>query len=63
MLKRSLLIALLIGTILIAINQGDVLLRGQWGAALPWKILLTYVVPFVVATSGALTNGRVAPAD
>lgn len=29
MLKRSLLIALLIGTILIAINQGDVLLRGQ----------------------------------
>lgn len=63
MLKRSLLIALLIGMILIAINQGDVLLRGQWSSALLWKILLTYVVPFVVATSGALTTSRVAPAD
>lgn len=59
MLRRSLLIALLVGTILVAINHGDLLLHGQWNAALLWKIPLTYAVPFVVATAGALTNSRV----
>jgi hypothetical protein len=61
MLRRSLLIALVIGTILIAINQGDLLLRGQWNDALLWKIPLTYAVPFVVATWSALINGRTLP--
>jgi len=59
MLRRSFLIALVVGTILLAINQGDVLLRSEWPAALFWKVPLTYVVPFVVATWGALVNGRV----
>ena len=59
MLGRSLAIAALVGTILLAINQGDVLLRGEWPRALLWKVPLTYVVPFVVATWGALVNGRV----
>ena len=44
---------------LLAINQGDVLLSGRWPAALAWKIPLTYLVPFVVATWGALLNSRV----
>jgi hypothetical protein len=59
MLHRSLLIALVVGTILLAINQGDVLLGGEWPRALFWKAPLTYLVPFVVATWGALVNGRV----
>ncbi len=59
MLRRSLLIALIVGTVLLAINQGDVLLRAEWPRALLWKIPLTYLVPFVVATWGALVNGRV----
>ena len=59
MLRRSLLIALIVGTILLAINQGDVLLGAAWPRALWWKVLLTYLVPFVVATWGALVNGRV----
>ena len=58
MLRRSLLIALIVGTILVAINQGDVLLRAEWPRALWWKVPLTYLVPFVVATWGALVNSR-----
>jgi hypothetical protein len=45
---------LIVGAILTAINQGDRLLRGEFGAAMGWKIGLTFLVPFVVATfSGA----------
>ncbi|HKB26948.1 MAG TPA: nitrate/nitrite transporter NrtS [Methylomirabilota bacterium] len=59
MLRRSLGIAAIVGTLLLAINQGDLLLHGAWPPALAWKVPLTYLVPFVVATWGALVNGRV----
>ena len=58
MLKRSAIAAVVVGTILTALNQGDLLLSGQWNSALYWKIPLTYCVPFMVATYGALTNSR-----
>jgi len=58
MLRRSLMIAAVIGTLLLAINQGDVVLRDAWPRALLWKVPLTYLVPFLVATWGALVNGR-----
>ncbi|MEK7879295.1 MAG: nitrate/nitrite transporter NrtS [candidate division NC10 bacterium] len=61
MLRRSLLIALVVGTILTAINQGDLLLYGRWNVALAWKVPLTYAVPFLVATWSALINGRTRP--
>ena len=57
-LRRSAVIALVVGTILTAINQGDVLLGGTWSSSLLWKIPLTYVMPFIVAMLGALGNGR-----
>jgi hypothetical protein len=59
LLRRSLGIALVVGSVLLAINQGDVLLAGRWPLALVWKIPLTYLVPFVVASWGALLNSRV----
>jgi hypothetical protein len=59
MLERSLAVALVVGTLLLIINQGDVLLSGSWPPALLWKIPLTYLVPFLVATWGALVNSRV----
>lgn len=59
MLRRSGLIALVVGTVLSAINQGDVLLAGHWPSAFFWKLPLTYAVPFVVATLGALGTGKV----
>ena len=59
MLRRSGLIALVVGTILTGINQGDVLLAGHWPPALVWKLPMTYAVPFIVATLGALGTGKV----
>jgi len=59
MLRRSGLIALIVGTVLTAINQGDVLLAGHWPPALLWKLPMTYAVPFIVATLGALGTGKV----
>jgi hypothetical protein len=58
MLKRSLGIAAVVGTVLLAINQGDVLLSARWPGALAWKVPLTYLVPFLVATWGALLASR-----
>jgi hypothetical protein len=34
------------------------LLAGRWSPALAWKVPLTYLVPLVVATWGALLNSR-----
>jgi hypothetical protein len=61
MLRRSAVIALVVGTVLTAINQGDLLLAGQWVPALAWKLPMTYAVPFIVATLGALGTGKVPP--
>ena len=58
LLRRSLYAALVVGTALTALNQGDVLLSGQWANAFYWKIPLTYCVPFIVSTYGALSNIR-----
>jgi hypothetical protein len=58
MLNRSILTGLVVGTILVAINQGAPLLTGHFTASLIWQIPLTYAVPFCVATWGALSNSR-----
>jgi hypothetical protein len=58
LVRRSLLTALVVGTVLVAINQGNVLANGDFPASLYWKIPLTYAVPFCVATWGALVNSR-----
>ena len=53
-LRTSLLTALVVGTVLTSINQGNVLIDGRFPAELWWKIPLTYCVPFCVTTWGAL---------
>jgi hypothetical protein len=58
LLRRSLLTSLVVGTVLVAINQGNVLVHGNFPAGLYWKVPLTYAVPFCVATWGALINSR-----
>ena len=59
LLRRSAGIALVVGTVLVAINQGDAIVGGgRWDAPLVWKVPLTYLVPFLVATWGALVNSR-----
>ncbi len=58
MVRRSLMVAAVVGTILTLLNQGDVLFSGSWNGTLYWKVPITYCVPFVVASYGALTNSR-----
>ena len=58
MVKKSLAAAVVVGTVLTLLNHGDTLVSGQWNDALYWKVPLTYCVPFLVATYGALTNNR-----
>jgi len=48
--KRSLKVSLLVGSILVAINHGDLLLSGAAGGELLWKIPMTYCVPYAVST-------------
>jgi hypothetical protein len=51
--RRSLYVALLVGTILNLINQGDSILAS---ASIDWvKLGLTYCVPFCVSTYGAVS--------
>jgi len=50
--------SVLVGTLLVAINQGDALLDGGLGA-LPWtKVVLTYFVPYAVSTSSSVASRR-----
>jgi hypothetical protein len=51
--RRSLLTAMVVGTILNLINQGDALVSG--GHIVIPKLLLTYCVPFCVSTFGAVS--------
>jgi hypothetical protein len=54
--RRALKTALVVGTILVAINQGDVILAGTLPVL--WKVCLTYCVPYCVATWGAVGAKR-----
>ncbi|MDE3116078.1 MAG: nitrate/nitrite transporter NrtS [Pseudomonadota bacterium] len=50
-LTRSVLVALIVGTVLNAINQGQEFLERQ---PVNWlRLILTYAVPFFVASYGA----------
>jgi len=51
--RRSLYVALVVGTILNLINQGDAVFGA--GAVNSWKLLLTYLVPYAVSTFGAVS--------
>ena len=48
--KRGLKYAVVVGLILISINYGDVILRGELSSDSLFKMALTVVVPYVVST-------------
>ena len=50
-LRRSLGVSIVVGTLLLAINHTDLVLAGEIPPL--WKVALTYMVPFAVATYGA----------
>lgn len=57
-LKRTIRIALVVGTILFLINQLDVVLEGKATPFVWFKVGLTYVVPFCVSNFGILVATR-----
>ena len=60
LLRRSAAVAMIVGTALVGLNHGDRILAGTYAWQSSWyKIPLTYCVPFLVATYGALANGHV----
>lgn len=59
--RRSLITALIVGTILTAINQGNRILDDGFTLEILIKMGLTYCVPFCVSTLGALGATRILP--
>ncbi len=57
-LRKTVRVALLVGTVIFAINQLDVVLRDQATAATYLKGALTYLVPFCVSNYGILVATR-----
>ncbi len=48
--RRAAKVAVLVGPILVAVNQGDVILRGGLDVICIVKIGLTFLVPYFVST-------------
>ena len=55
-LLRSLKIAAVVGTILVGINHGDLIIKGDTEKIEWYKIALTYIVPYCVSTYSAIVS-------
>jgi len=58
-LRKTALIALVVGTVLFAINHLDEVLSGKATRTIWIKIAVTYLVPFTVSNLGLLVGSRV----
>jgi hypothetical protein len=56
--RRAMLFAVIVGPILISINHGDALLRGQLDAGRWLKMGLTVLVPYLVSTVSSVAALR-----
>lgn len=54
--RKAFFTALVVGTILTAINHGDTIVMGDWPPVV--KVILTFCVPYCVTTWGAITGKR-----
>ena len=52
---RAAKVALVVGTVLVAINHGDAILAGEFPVERQIKSLLTYLVPFCVSIYSAMS--------
>jgi hypothetical protein len=60
-LRKTVLIAAVVGSILFCINQLDIVLRGDATAVVWVKSAVTYLVPFCVSNAGVLVATRARP--
>ena len=56
--RRAAKVAILVGPILVAVNQGDVILRGGLDVICIVKIGLTFLVPYFVSTFSSVAALR-----
>jgi hypothetical protein len=57
-LKRTVCVALIVGTAFVSTNQLAVILAGHAGALVWVKVALTYVTPLIVGNVGVLSATR-----
>jgi len=62
-LTQSVTTSLIVGTVLFAINQLDVVLSGHATSVTWLKIAVTYAAPFCVTNIGILIGTRAQPTD
>ena len=55
-LRRTVIIALIVGTWLTLLNQGSALWTGSWDGELLLRMALNYLTPFVVSNLGLLSK-------
>ena len=55
-LRRCATIAVVVGTLLTLVNQGDVILSGRGDPSLPLRIIANYLIPFTVSNLGAMSS-------
>lgn len=56
-------VALVVGTVLSLVNQGHLVFAGTADAATWIRVVVNYLVPFLVASTGFLSARRVRPSD
>lgn len=54
--RRALKYAIGVGIVLIAINHGDALLRGDVSLVRVLRMILTVIVPYLVSTASAVSS-------
>ena len=60
-LRTAVPTALIVGTVLCAVNQGATLMSGQATASTFVRLVINYLVPFIVASIGYLGARRAVP--
>jgi hypothetical protein len=58
--RRATVVAIVVGTVLVAINHGDAILRGELGVGRLLRIALTVMVPYCVSTYSSVSALRAA---
>lgn len=56
--RTCLPVALVVGTVLSLVNQGDVVAQGMAGGVVVVKVLANYAIPFLSSSTGALLAVR-----
>jgi len=61
--RRALKYAVIVGAVLITINHGDAILRGELNPGRLFRMALTVMVPYIVSTLSSVeaTRARVPP--